>query len=105
MFLFLGSLREVNLELAKKLETINVEVIPGQKLCPTCHVKVYSHLEEKENDIDIVESDKEVSGDDFEVERCNQDQKELLNKTINSMSISPVKLHGVTSFPAETIPT
>ena len=60
-FLFLGSLREITLELTKRLSRLQISVIPGQKLCPTCRVDISSRLEREENmnieNVDYVDND------------------------------------------------
>ena len=40
--IFLGGCREVNIQLAGELKNIGINVIPGEKICPSCKIKLMS---------------------------------------------------------------
>ena len=40
--MFLGGCKEINMQLAGKLKNIGINVIPGEKICPSCKIKLIS---------------------------------------------------------------
>ena len=95
--MFSGSLRETRLELAHDIrEKLQVEVIPGQKLCPTCRVDILSKLRQKEeavNDETDTTNDEEEDFKNDEI--ATIEERERLKKTLTDMEFSPIKLHGL----------
>ena len=88
-----SSLREISLEAAKIFKNSKIDVIPGQKLCPSCRVK-FNTLESSESDSVSTseisqESDKEATSEFAEL------SKHTLDSTLEDINVSPMKLHSV----------
>ena len=86
---FNGSLRKVSIASSKSYHKINIYVVPGQKLCPTCRREMSERLKASEgNDDDNVP-------DVCFPERAWKQQKEDLDITLEDIDVSPIKLHSV----------
>ena len=97
-----GCLREITQALAKELQQVNVEVVPGWKLCPTCRREVSKKLAnvnegetlQPELYDGIVQETKET---ELLEELYRDEVREKLNSSLEEMDVSPIKLHGVAS--------
>lgn len=96
--LILGGLKEVTLEEAKSLKNNGIDIVPGQKLCPTCRILVTKKLGESSSD-DTEQSQDEQTQELTEIESSFQADlsKTSLNSTLTEINISPVKTHAVSS--------
>ena len=92
---FLGGLREVTLDLAKRMADIGRDIIPGSKLCPNCKIEFLNRTTNEstadsdntvEDDISIIETT--ISIDTL---------RSSLNSTLENIEISPFKTHAVAS--------
>ena len=91
--MYSGSLREITLELAHDvLEKLQIVVIPGHKLCPTCRVEIFNRVKQKEEENKAAD-DEEENFDSSDI--TTMEERERLNKTLTEMEFSPVKLHGI----------
>ena len=81
------SLRIVNLEVARDLKALGIGIKPGEKLCPTCRIKVE---QKKPEPTDSNENDSD--GHDFTDVATNLQE---LNSSFMEVDVSPVKLHGI----------
>ena len=76
-------------------------VLPGQKLCPKCRLKVSEPEKEEEEPY----KQDELNDESF----CFQEEHDLnlsresLNSTLNELNISPVKLHSVAQHSKPTL--
>jgi len=75
------SLRPIAKDFAKKLQSQQLYVKPGEKLCPSCHKMVSEKM-----------PDSESSDSDFIPE---EELKASLDISMTSLGCSPLKLHGV----------
>ena len=97
-----GSLIEITLEASKEYRMYNMVLIPGKKLCPTCRRVVSKRMKSyKETELaaaapldDTYNSDSEQ---DFKAEFQREQVRENLDSSLESMDISPMKLHAVPS--------
>ena len=93
---FLGSLREIGLELAKLLCSIGKIVAPGQKLCPKCRIHGNS-LESPPECLSLQEGIVEENDDgailEQDVSLCMS--RDSLNSTLSNIELSPIKVHSM----------
>ena len=88
--IFLGACKEINIQLMKN---IGINVIPGEKICPSCKIKLMSFEDDGQGE----EACSQIYEDkDIEL-TTNKFLKENLNFSLTSMNISPLKMHAVTS--------
>ena len=87
-----GSLREISLETASEFEQLNISVVPGRKICPSCRRDLSKEIEKLKNAPEDSGSDP-----DFECDESPVVQKESLNRSFEEIGVSPVKLHSVPS--------
>ena len=100
----LATLREVQLHFAKTvLKDLGIKLIPGTKLCTSCRMliqkksKDVDEKEDVEQKEDAEQGDKEncaENGDEYNQNNVSE-ERERLNKTLNEMEISPLKLHAL----------
>lgn len=87
--------RTVSLEMARKLKETGINVLPGWKICKTCHETV-----QKGNQIgnqlehDLFQDDMESLSSGEEHEELSV-SRENLNRSFELAGVSPVKLHGL----------
>lgn len=87
--------RTVSLEMARKLKETGINVLPGWKICKTCHETV-----QKCNQIGN-QLEHDLFQDDMESLSSGEEQEELsvsrenLNRSFELAGVSPVKLHGL----------
>ena len=80
-------------------EDTGIELIPGRKLCTSCRLLIQNKLRDAEqNDREIVVE--AINDESFEEDaECEEtivaDERERLNRTLNEMDISPLKLHSL----------
>ena len=86
-----SSLREITLTTAKQFSSIGETVIPGQKLCPKCRIRLNDKLKcvDDKRDSDI--EDNYIPDNEAQME----DMRVNLDKSLESMDVSPLKLHSV----------
>ena len=79
------------MELVKLAQQLQLQLIPGKKLCPTCRKKI-SAIEAKQNN-----STEEDSSDEmlFVEESVSRDEdRNHLQDLFSSIGVSPIKIHG-----------
>ena len=86
-----GGLKEIKLSNAKDLVTRGFDVVPGQKLCPSCTIRMN---ETKNDPIHAAEPD-EAFEEDFDKEVSCSSGKDSLDATLHELDVSPLKLHAV----------
>ena len=91
--MFLGGCKEINMQLAGKLKNIGINVIPGEKICLSCMIKLMSFKDDGQRE--------PICSQVYEDEDNELNINELLKKNLNSsltiMNISPLKMHAVNS--------
>ena len=90
--MFLGGCKEINMQLAGKLKNVGINVTPGEKICPSCMIKLMSFKDgQREPTCSQVYED-----EDNEL-NINELLKKNLNSSLTIMNISPLKMHAVNS--------
>ena len=104
-----GSLREVSLDITEDFNSINISVIPGKKICPTCRKELTRKLEaatNKKDEFCRVESDSQTDNESDEETMSCVDREKMtvsasvrhdLDTSFEDVDLSPIKLHGVPS--------
>ena len=99
MFVFLGGCKEISIQLASDFKNVGIKVIPGEKICPSCKIKLTTFkadgAEEPSCSYDHEDEGQEHIPNDF--------LKERLNSSLTSMNISPLKMHAVASHSKVTV--
>ena len=73
-----------------------IKLIPGTKLCTACRLTIQKRLKDEEQKELNENGDEENCDEDDECERTVVlDERERLNRTLNEMEISPLKLHSL----------
>lgn len=86
-----SSLREISLSMARIFQKNEIDVIPGQKICPKCRIK-YNGL----CNYDIVdEVDDQISNDELQYGNEQATVKETLSTSLEELEVSPIKLHAI----------
>nr|XP_047129944.1 ARL14 effector protein-like [Hydra vulgaris] len=84
-----ASLRVITMHTVLEAETIDLNLIPGKKLCPTCQSKVMTCLSKS-----ISENKNDEEFDIFN-ERSIQNKKESVDTHFASAGVSPIKVKGL----------
>ena len=84
--LYVAGLKEISLTEAKKWKEKNINVIPGQKLCPTCKISINKSESETEED--------SLNEEDVEMEHLkksfqSQSTRSSLNATLDEFEQVP----------------
>ena len=87
--LILGSLREVTFELYNASQSSNINIVPGQKLCPMCRNKL-SVREQSETDSKNSNVSDEINYME-EIHNIEQDRQDI--ECFQCVGISPLKVH------------
>ena len=90
ILIFLGVCKEINIQLAGELKKIGIDVIPGEKICPSSKIKLMSF---KDNGPGEVACSQIYEDKDIEL-TTNKFLKENLNSSLTSINISPLKMHA-----------
>ena len=91
-------LREITLEVWSDFQKLSISIIPGHRMCPTCHTELSRRLKsfDEETDeagmTDAYESDVELEQD-----LNSRLTRENLDSSLVDMDLSPMKLHAVAS--------
>ena len=75
------------------MKNIGINVIPGEKICPSCKIKLMSFKDGGPGEVDF----SQIYEDEVIELTTNKFLKENLNSSLTSMNISPLKMHAVTS--------
>ena len=87
--LILGSLREVTFKLHNASQSSNINIVPGQKLCPMCRNKL-SVREQSETDSRNSDVSDEINYIE-EIHSIEQDRQDI-SECFQSVGISPLKV-------------
>ncbi|KAG1665912.1 ARL14 effector protein [Nymphon striatum] len=86
---FISGICKIGLAFAEELENIGINIVPGQKLCPSCLKKV-------KNDVAAAAgSESSTSTDESTPGTCKEVIKHKLNQSLELTGVSPVKTHGL----------
>ena len=93
----------MSIDTAEEFNSINIVIIPGKKICPSCRKEVSIKLQEsnEENQQIADKSDSETGNEsDTETMSLGSHEEMLrhdLDVSLEVMDLSPIKLHGVAS--------
>ena len=95
-----GALREVSLDTAQDFKSMNISVIPGKKICPTCRKELAIKLQAvNEKNEEIQESDSQMEKESDTETMSSGSHEEMMRHDVDTslkeMDLSPIKLHGV----------
>ena len=95
-FYLLGSLREISYEMYLQVSGKGINIIPGQKICSSCNIKLlvveeYEPLQHDDSTEEILERDSE---EEILEESCEEIEKQNLSIYFSSVGVSPIKLHS-----------
>lgn len=76
---------EINLDTAKVMKIMGINIIPGDKLCPACKIEINK----------IKDGPCEADDDQMNTEISADSSREFLNSSFTEEDISPLKLHSV----------
>ena len=86
-----GGLSKVTILLAKDVVTLGIDVVPGQKICPPCRMKVKTEIDSFGKE--LVQSDEEVNL----VETLDNELSfSSIDSALSEIDVSPLKLHSIT---------
>ncbi|CAB4017020.1 Hypothetical predicted protein, partial [Paramuricea clavata] len=98
-----GSLREVSIDTAEEFNSINIVIIPGKKICPSCRKELSKKIQESnEENQQIADISDSETGNESDTETMSLGSHEEmlrhnLDASLEVMDLSPIKLHGVAS--------
>ena len=85
----------INLQLAKDMVALGINVVPGHMLCPSCRIKINEmKVDQMEEDLSSDEGDQLSM--EMEHEISVSSSKDSVNATLTELDLSPFKLHGIT---------
>ena len=89
-----GGLSKVTILLAKDVVTLGIDVVPGQKICPSCRMKVKTEIDSFGKE--LVQSDEEVNlVETLDNELSFSSNKESIDSALSEIDVSPLKLHSI----------
>ena len=102
------------MDIAEDFKSINISVIPGKKICPTCRKELTRKLEaatDKKNELFEVEPDSQTGNESDEETMSSVDREEMtvssvrhdLDTSFEKVDLSPIKLHSVPSHSKVTL--
>ena len=88
-------LREIIIDVARDMTEHGISVKPGDKLCPSCRMKVEKQKETKDLETSCEGDDEYNDAEAMEQEITLEADKNELNLSFEEVNESPVKLHAV----------
>ena len=93
-----AGLREVSLEASADFQSLGISIIPGHKMCPTCHAELSRRLKDFDEEPDEMEMQEACESDaELECDLSKELVRESLDSSLVDMDVSPMKLHAVAS--------
>ena len=88
---------EISLHLSREMESLQLFVIPGEKLCKHCHEKIKNKIETLQSPLQNIDTD-EANDPDYFYTEGNDSSRDELNTSLAELGVSPIKLHAVHSW-------
>ena len=88
---------KISFDLCHEMETIQLYVIPGQKLCKRCHEKIRGKIEASKVAPKDLDSNEGKADPDYHDPDAADTSRDELNTLLAELGVSPLTLHAVSS--------
>ena len=94
----LGGCRIISIQLAREFKDVDISVVPGKRICPSCKMIKLSSFKSAGPSGTNKHTEDDTTDIDADVEHIpNNFLKEQMNSSFTSMDITPFKIHVVAS--------